>query len=69
MGEKLDVHLKVNNETSNSPAIKVNLVQSIKITTPNLKKGFADIKLVSQTFKELKVQKGLLDQMVKLHIQ
>ncbi len=64
MGEALNIHMKITNETSSSPAIKVCLFQSIKINTANYKKE-REIKLVSQKFKEMKVQKELSDQMVQ----
>ena len=42
--------MKISNVTSNSPPIKIDLFQSIKITGPDYKKEFSEIKLLSQKF-------------------
>jgi len=69
MGEETTVHLKINNDTSNSPAIKVAIFQKIQVSSPDYSKEFEDIKLYTKSFKEERVEKGELDQMRVLDIR
>jgi hypothetical protein len=58
------IHCKISNESQKTPAIKVDLFQSIKINGDNFKKEFPDIKLISNKYPEEKIEKGVIDQMV-----
>jgi len=69
MGELVTIFLKISNETNKSISIKVDLFQDIKIHGPSYKQEFESIKLLTEEFDEVKVEKGVSDQMRVLDIQ